>query len=238
MPSAAADVATPAASPYLRPKQAASLIILDRSGRETTVLMGGRHHSHVFLPGRYFFPGGRLEREDALMPVATPLQAAVAARLPGTPAWLGRGLALAAIRETFEETGLCLGVRAAAGRPRSAIPASWRTFAAQDILPDLAALQLVARALTPTGPPRRFDAHFFCADAATIVHRAPGVVHAESELVELVWVSLAAARALPIAGVTRFVLEALERRLASDWSPAAPVPFFSWPRGTLRHVEL
>ena len=231
-PTSAVGVATKAPASYLRPKRAASLIILDRSGAEVTLLMGRRHASHVFLPDRYVFPGGRLERDDALMPVSSRLHESVAARLTQQAA----ALALCAIRETYEETGFCLGIADPSAAMR-VVPAGWRDFAAHGILPDLAALHLVARALTPTGPVRRFDVHFFCAEATAIAHRRPDVVHAGSELVDLVWVTLAAAHALPIARVTHFVLDALERRLASNWSPEAPVPYFSWPRGRLRHVD-
>ena len=194
--------------------------------------MGRRHAAHVFLPDHYVFPGGRLERTDRAMTAAGALDPAMAARIG--PDGLGRALALAAIRETFEETGFCLGVPGAP--PPERVPPNWASFVARGVLPDLSALHLVARAVTPTGRPRRFDAHFFSADATAILDQAPDVVHADSELVDLLWVTLDEARALPIAGVTHHVLDALERRLSAPAAADASAPFFSWPRGRLRRI--
>ena len=59
--------------PYLRPKDAATLILLDRSGRVPKVLLGKRHHGHKFMPGKFVFPGGGLEPADRRMGVARPL---------------------------------------------------------------------------------------------------------------------------------------------------------------------
>jgi len=60
--------------PYLRPKDSATLILIDRSGAVPKVLLGRRHSRHKFVPGKFVFPGGRVERTDRLMPVAAPLQ--------------------------------------------------------------------------------------------------------------------------------------------------------------------
>jgi 8-oxo-dGTP pyrophosphatase MutT (NUDIX family) len=57
----------------VRPRDASTLILLDRSGSEPKVLMGKRHHGHVFMPGRYVFPGGRIDAADRKMPVAAAL---------------------------------------------------------------------------------------------------------------------------------------------------------------------
>src|ERR1700712_1175219 len=91
----------------LRPRNAATLIILDRSKKTPKLLMGRRHASLAFMPGKFVFPGGRIEPGDRHMPVAGALSAratdALAAQVPRASHHLGRGLALAAIRETFEE---------------------------------------------------------------------------------------------------------------------------------------
>ena len=74
------------------------------------------------MPGKFVFPGGRVELADRRMSAATPLDPRVAARLMlavrNPSAQKSRGFALAAIREVFEETGLVLG---SAG-PRSGPP--------------------------------------------------------------------------------------------------------------------
>ena len=99
----------------VRPKNAATLIIIDRSGTKPKVLMGRRHTGHKFRPGKFVFPGGRIELGDRKMPVMGALnpraEAALSARVTRPPRHLGRALALASIRETFEETGLMLGTK-------------------------------------------------------------------------------------------------------------------------------
>src|SRR5262249_17268293 len=101
--------------PNQRWRDAATLILIDRTEAVPKVLMGRRHAGHKFLPGRFVFPGGRVERADGRMPVATPLHAAVEARLlkqvPRPTAAKARAFAMAAVRETFEETGLLIGRR-------------------------------------------------------------------------------------------------------------------------------
>ena len=67
--------------PYLRPKDAATIILIDRSGAEPKVLMGRRHHGHKFMPGKFVFPGGRVEFEDRDVPVASALDPHVEAFL-------------------------------------------------------------------------------------------------------------------------------------------------------------
>ena len=70
---------------------------------------------------------------------------------------IARALALAAIRETFEETGLAIGVpdHGAPGKPP---PGAWSRFAATGVTPALDAIDFLAGAITPPGRPRRFDA--------------------------------------------------------------------------------
>ena len=98
---------------YVRPKDASTLMLVDRSGPVPKVLLGKRHQRHKFMPGRYVFPGGRVDPADRLMPVARPLdphaEAHLMKRLQRASPVKARAFALAAIRETFEETGLLLG---------------------------------------------------------------------------------------------------------------------------------
>ena len=97
-----------------RPRDAATLILVDRSQGAARALLGRRHPGHAFMPNKFVFPGGALEPADRRMSVATPLDPLVEAKLMAetrrpSPDF-ARALALAAIRETFEETGLALGV--------------------------------------------------------------------------------------------------------------------------------
>ena len=54
----------PSGHPNVTPRDASTLILLDRSGKVPKVLMGKRHHGHVFLPSKFVFPGGGIEESD------------------------------------------------------------------------------------------------------------------------------------------------------------------------------
>jgi 8-oxo-dGTP pyrophosphatase MutT (NUDIX family) len=227
-------------SPHVRPKDAATLILVDRGGPVPKVLLGKRHHGHKFMPGKFVFPGGRVDPADRQMPVAHELdphtQAYLVNWLQRPSAAKARALALAAIRETFEETGLLLGVR---GQTTSKVPRGpWSDFAAAKILPDLGALHFIGRAITPPGRPRRFDARFFTMDASAIAHRIEGVTGPDAELVELVWMPLAKAKELDMPAVTGVMLEELDARIADGFAHELPVPFYSMPRGRFRREML
>jgi 8-oxo-dGTP pyrophosphatase MutT (NUDIX family) len=212
------------------PRLAASLILVDHAIQsEPKILLGRRHDNHVFLPGKFVFPGGRSEPEDAKMNALGTLAPQVARRLShpaaGAAIVLPDALALTAIRELFEETGILLGVRSELpvfGPPDT----TWAHFAAAGIMPNLAKLHYVARALTPPGYPRRFDTHFFAADARDIIATIDGAVHDGSELVELRWATVAEVAKLDILPVTYFIALELAHRLAAGLGHDLPVPYF------------
>src|SRR5271163_1355674 len=82
----------------VRPRDAATLIVLRRDGPKPRVLMGRRHSTHAFMPDKWVFPGGRIDPSDFRAPFATDLRPAVAARLAKTaPPSRARALALAAV---------------------------------------------------------------------------------------------------------------------------------------------
>ena len=65
-----------------RPRDAATLILVDGSERgKARVLMGKRHAGHRFMPGKFVFPGGRVEPEDRRMAAAGALDAYVEEKL-------------------------------------------------------------------------------------------------------------------------------------------------------------
>lgn len=219
--------------PNVRPRDAATLILLDRASGVPKVLMGRRHAGHKFMPGKFVFPGGRVEPYDGRMPATGELPAELVARLmhgvQRPSAAKARALALAAVRETCEETGLLLG------RPVDAPPLipseDWRAFADAEIVPDLDSLHFIARAITPPRRPKRFDTRFFAADAQAIGHRIEGVVGAHTELVELIWVPIVEAKQLDLPTITQVVLDELERRTAEGLDRTSPVPFYRMLRG-------
>lgn len=221
-------------STTVRPKDAATLILIDRSGREPKVLLGKRHERHIFMPGKFVFPGGGVDPSDKRMPFARPLDKHAEARLmqrfhKASPV-RARALALAAIRETCEETGLLLGTRAEAPN----IPAGpWDAFARHGVLPDLGAIHFVGRAITPPGRPRRFDARFFTMDASAIAHHLEGVTGPDAELVELVWMPLKDAEQLDMPAVTSVMLEELDAQIAEGLGNDLPVPFYRTVRGSV-----
>jgi 8-oxo-dGTP pyrophosphatase MutT (NUDIX family) len=216
----------------VRPKDAATLIILDRSGPTPKILLGRRHHAHKFMPGKFVFPGGRVEANDRLMPSASDLdpvaEGYLLQEMQRPSRQRVRSFALAAIRETFEETGLLLGAR----RPDAPVaPAGpWQDFAHLGFYPDLAALHFIARAITPSHRPKRFDTRFFAVDASAIAHRMENVVHSEAELVELVWLPIEEARRLDMPTITGVVLQELQARVAAGLGHDLPVPFYRMPR--------
>src|SRR3954463_8109135 len=223
--------------PYFRPKDAATLILVDRTASTPKVLVGKRHDKVVFMPGKFVFPGGRVDRTDNRVPVAAPIPQALEANLlKGSPKITpsrARSLAIAAIREACEETGLCLGRQGNGKAPTLEGP--WKPFSEAGLLPDPSGLFLIARAITPPGRVRRFDTRFFTADASTIAHRVEGVIHAEAELVELVWVEIGSKPLADLHPMTRNVLNELEKRLASGpLSHDAQVPFFHFHGGKMQ----
>ncbi len=140
--------------------------------------MGCRSSGMAFMANKYVvFPAAAWIRGDQRIPVEKDLRPAVMARVArGITTARARGLALAAIRETFEETGILIGERGPAPRTRS--PA-WMKFFAHGVAPRLDTLTFIARAITPPNRTRRFDARFFMTDASTIAHALDAATHEE-----------------------------------------------------------
>ena len=223
--------------PYYRPKDAATLILVDRTATTPKVLVGKRHDKVVFMPGKFVFPGGRVDKTDNRVPVAAPIPQALEQNLlkgsPRISASRARALTIAAIREACEETGLCLGSKSNGAAP--VLAGAWKPFTDADLLPDPSGLFLIARAITPPGRVRRFDTRFFTADASAIAHRVEGVIHADAELVELVWVEIGSEPLADAHAMTKNVLAELDRRLATGpLKHDAPVPFFHFYGGKMQ----
>src|SRR5271168_3971125 len=117
--------------PYFRPKDAATLILVDRSAAVPKVLVGKRHDKVVFMPGKFVFPGGRVDKTDNRVPVAAPIPTELENNLlkgsPKISASRAKSLAVAAIREACEETGLCLGRKSNGAAPH--LEGAWEPFA-------------------------------------------------------------------------------------------------------------
>ncbi|MDP6689402.1 MAG: NUDIX hydrolase [Alphaproteobacteria bacterium] len=193
----------------VRPRDAASLVILRQRKGGTEVLLGRRASRHRFMPNVFVFPGGRVDVADRGVNVAAELARPVARKLHHkfSPT-MARALAVAAVRETFEETGLVIGEREKNG-----------------VRPNLSGLDYVARAITPPDNPMRFHARFFCIDA----EHTSGRVRDSEELQLLQWFPLDEALAMPLVDVTEFVLQEIQRR-QEGWRPPG-VPLFSYRSG-------
>lgn len=185
-----ADLTEPvrAQDPKLTVRLAASLIV-SRHTRDggRALLMGRRPRTAVFMPDKLVFPGGAVDPGDRSAAAPWPLSPGDEAILSAHvgPADVG-ALAAAAAREFVEETGLGL--------------------------PPAPNASLVARAITPPGRTRRYDAWFFLLDAGAgdLPHRT----RADGELEDVGWLPLPEIKADPLAEVTRFVLAQVEARLA------------------------
>jgi len=212
--------------PYMRPRDAATLILVRKRGKVPEVLLGCRDAKHAFMPNRYVFPGGRVDREDAHIPVATPLDRHVEARLlKAATAQRARALAVAAVRETFEETGLLLAKPLKGGAPAKDYGEHWQGFLDQGLAPALDCLDFIARAVTPPGRPRRFNARFFMARAED----AAGEIRHSSELGDIRWVRLDEARELPLPTITGLILGEIGRLVKEppDRKSQRKIPLFT-----------
>jgi len=179
------------------------------------------------MPDQYVFPGGRVDRADHYATAAAPLSQRVSALLQrAASASRAQALAMAAVRETFEETGLILGRPMAA--PKRA-PGAWGRFYATGFGPALDRLEYLTRAVTPPFRPMRFNARFFLAEVDDVA----GTLGGSGELVNLDWIPLSQARALPIPNIQALVLAHVEDyvRAPEAWRRRDAVPRYRMLHG-------
>lgn len=195
----------------VKPKHAASLLLVcqDSAGR-LEILLGRRAGKHRFLPDVYAFPGGRVDASDLSDTIYNRLNIKDNLSFSmGCSATMAGALALAALRETWEETGIVLG-RVEAGR----------------LYPDASGLHYLGRAITPAESPIRFHARFFLQDVTSL----PVSLGGSGELLDLAFRPLEVALRLPLADITEFMLREVVGRLGPDLRPGRPV-FWRYRRG-------
>lgn len=155
------------------PLPAATVILLRDGAEGLQTYLVQRHRKLRFMGGATVFPGGKLDAADAdpalLAHVAGRTGSEAAARLHEDDGALALALHVAAIRETFEESGVLLGegatdldvMRAALATTRLAdlVIARGLRLRADRLVP-------LARWVTPAVEKRRFDARFFLAEVA------------------------------------------------------------------------
>lgn len=204
------------------PRHAASLVIYREGTGGTEIVMGRRSDQARFKPGIYVFPGGMIERWDHFARPATPLAATITHKLAvGGSQRRANALAMAAIRETYEESGLIVGVPGDIG---SNPHPSWQKIRDRGLAPALDRLTYLGRAITPSHSQIRFHARFFGVDARDI----QGELRNTSELLDLQWVPVSAAKELPLMNVTLMILDSLQTYLTAAEHRA---PFLSFQRG-------
>ena len=158
------------------PHDAGSLVLVRQGPGGPEVLLGRRAGKHRFLPNVYAFPGGRVDLSDRLELPYKRLEYINSSLQP---------MAVAAVRETWEETGIPLGI-----------------FTAGRLRPDLAGLRYLCRAITPVESPIRFHARFFLRDVTGM----PLALGGSGELLDLAFRPLETALRLPLADITEFIL--------------------------------
>ena len=221
--SEAEAASVPAKAPRIR--DAATMIIVRQHRGEPKVLMGERSSGHVFFPHHYVFPGGRVDRADGYVKPASDLRQDVLERLTeACTERRARALAMAAVRETFEEAGLIIGRPAA--RPQRA-PKGWEDFFATGNAPCLENLSFIYRAITPPGRPRRFNARFFVIDAEHVQGDMDRDDQGDGELLKLKWFTFPDALNLKIRPITAMAIKEIQDRIAAGnlHDPNRPVPW-------------
>ena len=223
----------------VRPRHASTLILIREDGGSRRVLMGNRSKKHVFMPNTLVYPGCAVDAGDHRVKTSVDLRPEVNEKLQaqarGTSA---HGLAMAAVRETFEETGLVLGHKVHEGQKTRAL--HWAPFFDRGYQPALDKLAYVARAITPPGQNRRFDTRFFVATGDAIAGDPDDFSQAGDELLNLTWYPVEEILESEVRGVTKRGLECALTWL--DTPPAdrsaLPIPYATMARGKRQMVYI
>lgn len=196
-------------------RDAATVILLRALAPGPPELLLVRRHSRSgFAASMWVFPGGAVDPADATLEPErwSGLDPAVLGAVAGVDPGVALGLAVAAVRETFEEAGVLLAVHAD-GRPVDPFDAEVARFrrllldratptpdfaawlAATDLVLDLGALTPWSRWRTPVSEPRRYDTLFLLA----IAPKGQVAAHDRIEVTESRWATAAEALALHAA---------------------------------------
>lgn len=198
-----------------KPRLASTLVLTHGTGANLRILMGQRSKRHDFMPSVYVFPGGRVDRADSYAKYAKDLSPRTQRILEAayTPR-RARAVALASIRETWEETGLMLG--APAKTTRNLTNASYDDFRQAGQSPDLSGVEVFGRAVTPPHRHKRFDAWFF---VKKLSGDTPPQASDSSELLNVGWFTFDEIEKLETQRATDMMLQVLERYLKADRPP-------------------
>lgn len=160
------------------------------------------------MPDVYVFPGGAVDACDARAKPSSCMKDSCAEHMAvGRSPARAQTLAMAAVRETYEETGLLI---TQSGNPGAVKDGTWQTLAALGVSADLSALQYFGRATTPADQPIRFNARFFVCDSAAVSGLNTDELKQNEELLDLRWVPLHNPDGLRLRSVTKFLLQELD----------------------------
>lgn len=207
-------------TPVVRPRDAASLILLRGNGEDLEVLAGRRPRHVRFMPGVHVFPGGAIDLPDR---IAWNVEAGTETVGPK----LARS-ARAALRETWEEVGVLVGRPADPRTPMAATTPIERAYREHGLLAALDLLTYVGRAITPSYSNRRFNTRFFLSDAGNVF----GEPVSSEELEDVRWYPIGRHLLESFRDVTRFMLAraiALRSGVATG-----EAPLFYWARNARR----
>jgi 8-oxo-dGTP pyrophosphatase MutT (NUDIX family) len=214
------EAAIKARNPVVRPRDAASLILLRGEGRALEVLAGRRPLHVRFMPGVHVFPGGAIDPPDRIF-------WNVESGTEALPPKLAR-CARAALRETWEEAGVLVGRPAAS---HSAVPATRpieRAYREHGVVAAMNLLTYVGRAITPSHSNRRFNTRFFLSDGGNVF----GEPAASEELEDVRWHPIGRHPLESFRDVTRFMLaRAIALRSGTATGEA---PLFYWAKNARR----
>jgi 8-oxo-dGTP pyrophosphatase MutT (NUDIX family) len=207
----------------IKPHDAATVIIWRNGSNGVEVLMGRRSRRATFVPNFYVFPGGRLDPLDYQVRPATPLNSTLVDGMGvrGSKK-MAEALAITAVRETFEETGLLL---AESGDVGLVSHSDWAYWKACGLAPGLHHLGYFGRAITSPVSPIRFNARFFIVHADLL----QGHIGGSGELSELDFYP--ADNVIDnklIVDVTEFMLKSLIRFAANPADFDQRTPLFSY----------
>lgn len=204
-------------------KDAATIVLTRPHCNSTYVLMGRRSDTATFMPSKYVFPGGAWDPLDAEVPVASPLNQKDEILLSlETRMSKSSSLAVTAIRELWEETGL----RISSPQVLRIIPKNWEGFYSGGGGPSLSKLKFFFRAITPPGGPKRFDARFFICDASSISDDLDNFKKASTELSDLMWVDIKKAKNLDLPRITKVVIDEILNLVNINYK-IREIPFYT-----------
>lgn len=212
--------------PGVTPRDAASLLLIDDRETPYRFLMGRRHSNVQAFPDVYVFPGGALQPSDYEVANGYELdkkcKALLQMNVEGDHSRkISSALGVAALRETFEETGYLIN------SANSDVSQKNHPYEKINLHEAFENLVFLSRALTPPGIPKRFDTRFFVAPRSLF---GGAQENADGELVDIKWVTYSEALSLKLHPMTRVILEDLNDYMSecASFSQPTSCAFYSY----------